>query len=282
MTHTTTDVAEARALDIARKAAALVFDERTKKAGHPATAGMERYYAKVIRAGEGDGFDAVQSALIAVRLATAEAASGAGEREGLPAKAVWFRFNASTGEYENEYCSVKPHDASGFVAMVPLSAALASLPPATDPAISGLSSFPPNWKLRQMHFSAPCSDDRKWHVNVYGGREGGDTFVGRGTSADEALRDAARNARAALAAVPTIPATGEAIPEGMKPWRGGDAAPSDWDGGKVLFRDGKIEPYSHKDHICWCHKEPNPSDIIAYTPKATIPATGHAATEGEG
>jgi len=88
-------------------------------------------------------------------------------------------------------------------------AGAASLPPATDPAISGLSSFPPNWKLRQMHFSAPCADDRKWHVNVYGGREGGDTFVGRGASADQALRDAARNARAALEAAPTIPATGE-------------------------------------------------------------------------
>lgn len=155
-------------------------------------------------------------------------------------------------------------------------AGAASLPPATDPAISGLSSFPPNWKLRQMHFSAPCADDRKWHVNVYGGREGGDTFVGRGASADQALRDAARNARAALAAAPTIPATGEAVPSSLieecikiASIEVADAEESIEIGYRPAHNEGAREAAKRIERRI--------RDLAA-----TIPATGHAATEGEG
>lgn len=45
-----------------REAAAVVFYRRARVAGHPATVLMERHHAKVILAGEGDGYDAVQAA----------------------------------------------------------------------------------------------------------------------------------------------------------------------------------------------------------------------------
>lgn len=69
-----------------------------------------------------------------------------------------------------------------------------------------------------------------------------------------------------------------AIPEGMKPWHGGDAAPADWDNSKpVRLRDGReiAEPAS------WTHPWRNgcpegeltgtdevASDVVAYTPLA--------------
>lgn len=89
---------------------------------------------------------------------------------------------------------------------------------------------------------------------------------------------ASRNAAepATLAAAPTIPATGEAIPEGMKPWHGGNGPPNDWDGGEVLLENEQMGDGNVWDH----HPSRSPSRIVAYTPKASIPATGHAATEG--
>lgn len=62
----------------AREAAALAFDARARKSAHPATITMERHHAKVIRQGEGDDYDAVQAALIAIeRLAQPDAQQGA-------------------------------------------------------------------------------------------------------------------------------------------------------------------------------------------------------------
>jgi hypothetical protein len=61
---------------------------------------------------------------------------------------------------------------------------------------AAMALLPPNWKLRQMQFSAPCADDRKWHLNLHGGREGEDTFVGRGASIALALTAACLRARA--------------------------------------------------------------------------------------
>lgn len=56
---------------------------------------------------------------------------------------------------------------------------------------------PKGWKLRQMNFSAPCADDRKWHLNLHGGKVGEDCFVGRGFTIALALTSAALRARAA-------------------------------------------------------------------------------------
>lgn len=60
------------------------------------------------------------------------------------------------------------------------------------------------------------------------------------------------------------------VPPGMVPWKGGDTAPDDWDGGVFLTRcgarmDGRIggEPF-------WDHSF-GAGDVIAYTPR-TPPA----------
>lgn len=60
---------------------------------------------------------------------------------------------------------------------------------------AAMTLVPDGWKLRQMNFSAPCADDRKWHLNLHGGKVGEDTFVGRGASPALALTAAALLAR---------------------------------------------------------------------------------------
>jgi hypothetical protein len=73
------------------------------------------------------------------------------------------------------------------------------LPQYTGSMDWAMTLVPEWWKLRQMNYSAPCADDRKWHVNLHGGREGEDCFVGRGGTRALALTAAALRARAALA-----------------------------------------------------------------------------------
>jgi len=53
------------------------------------------------------------------------------------------------------------------------------------------------------------------------------------------------------------------IPEGMKPWHGGDAAPVDWDGGPVLYRNGVIANVSFSARWLKGFHEAE-DDIIAY------------------
>ncbi len=55
--------------------------------------------------------------------------------------------------------------------------------------------WPKTEKLRQMNFSGPCADDRKWHLNIHGGKEGELHLVGRGTTPAEALLAAIEKAR---------------------------------------------------------------------------------------
>lgn len=99
-------------------------------------------------------------------------------------------------------------------------------------------------------------------------------------SDEDAMESAECNLRCALAGQPfTYAATpssdSPAIPEGMKPWHGGDKAPDDWDPlGPVMLADDQIleadeEPldWTHCGREgccleCWC--------IIAYTPKLTL------------
>jgi hypothetical protein len=63
----------------------------------------------------------------------------------------------------------------------------------------------------------------------------------------------------------------EEVPEGMRPWTGGDGAPDDWDGGPVLRADGRTE---HSDDVTqqqW--KSPIPRckwNIVAYTPERAL------------
>lgn len=71
------------------------------------------------------------------------------------------------------------------------------LPRYTGSLDAAMQLVPSGWKLRQMHFNAPCADDRKWHLNLRGGKEGGDRFVGRGSTPALALCAAAIRARSA-------------------------------------------------------------------------------------
>lgn len=100
------------------------------------------------------------------------------------------------------------------------------------------------------------------------------------------LRDAVAEAEKVGDPVPiveaTIPATGEdgwtdagrawlaagapIIPEGMKPWHGGDE-PADWDGGPVLRRHGGVSMPGGA--YAWLSNGGGAGNIIAYTPKAT-------------
>lgn len=52
---------------------------------------------------------------------------------------------------------------------------------------AALSLWPDGKKLRQMNFSAPCADDRKWHLNIHGGKEGELRIVGRSSTPALAL-----------------------------------------------------------------------------------------------
>jgi hypothetical protein len=63
---------------------------------------------------------------------------------------------------------------------------------------AAMTLVPERWKLRQANFSAPCADDRKWHLNLHGGSVGQDTFVGRGATPALALTAAALRFRASL------------------------------------------------------------------------------------
>lgn len=61
----------------------------------------------------------------------------------------------------------------------------------TERLDAALTLVPEGWKLRQMNFSGPCADDRKWHLNLRGGSVGQDRFVGRGRTPALALTAAA-------------------------------------------------------------------------------------------
>ncbi|KQM18417.1 hypothetical protein [Novosphingobium sp. Leaf2] len=61
---------------------------------------------------------------------------------------------------------------------------------------AAMTLVPEGWKLRQMAFSAPCADDRSWHLNLHGGKVGEHHLVGRGKTPELALCAAALRARA--------------------------------------------------------------------------------------
>jgi hypothetical protein len=85
--------------------------------------------------------------------------------------------------------------------------------------------------------------------------------------------DAAYELATVVQPAPTIGGTVRTypVPEGMKPWTGGDSAPDDWDGGSVLRADGQIE---HSDDITiqqWKHPVPRCKwNVVAYTPARVL------------
>ncbi len=61
-----------------------------------------------------------------------------------------------------------------------------------------LSLVPERWTPRQMNFSAPCADNRKWTLNLFGGKEGGRCGHSEAATPALALTAAALRARAML------------------------------------------------------------------------------------
>jgi len=339
MTNTTTDAAEARAL-LTRTMLiyCVIGDTHGETAGDQWLVGTfptaeEASAAAAAEREAKPGCDAtiylgsiVVEPSQPVFLATAEAASGAGEREGrfwlivrapgkVPErKGPWPHREAA--HRLREFIAARPrafidvltidHDGTPEVEHGPevlqytdgrsmsvgrkhnqrvrdaAEEALASLPPATDPAIPDgwkLVPIEPTDEMLEAAAKAASRNDMPSRVDdVVPYEECDSLFRAEWRAEVEAAY------LAALAAAPTIPATGEAVPEGMKPWHGGDAAPNDLDlSGRVLREDGQTE--AGRDVTIQQWKRPVSRckwNIIAYTPKATIPATGHAATEGEG
>ncbi|MDR6126687.1 hypothetical protein QE361_001930 [Sphingomonas sp. SORGH_AS802] len=274
MTPTTTDAAEARAREVLAQA---FLDFRHP---HPA-----RHIA------QGRELTADQPIYIAAMLsfATAEATSGAGEREAdldaaADAYAADYVMSTEGADYEpTEWERRLIVDAlHGFLAEC-----AASRPPATDPAMVERVA-----KALGLH-RIPGGDSRanppsRWPSSPQDTLSGRDGTVPLTWDFAEQCRADARVMFAALAAAPTIPATGEVVPAGMKPWGPGAPGypepPADYAIGPVVFRkgtSGREAQVSDPALIFRAHTG-EALDITAYTPKATIPATGHAATEGEG
>jgi len=187
MTNTATDAAEARAREVLA-------------AEYEATAPAGKYVARDIRTGNLTP-DNQRTIRAMIAFATAEAASGAGERG-----TGWVFWNPDSGEeyapghpVESGECCEAEHIRPStpqedtlwqafqdqFVRAEAATAALASLPPATDPAI------PNGWKLVPIE---PTGE-----MVVAAMRALDDTDLA-GPSVWSAM----------LAAAPTIPATGEA------------------------------------------------------------------------
>lgn len=94
------------------------------------------------------------------------------------------------------YDKSDPNDAEPYYQPVP-EMSWRAVPHCTASIDAAMQLVPNGWKLRQMHFNAPCADDRKWHLNLRGGKEGEDRFVGRGSTPALALCAAAIRARSA-------------------------------------------------------------------------------------
>jgi len=267
MTHTTTDAAEARAR---REAVALIAELIAKESSR-------KFYGI-------NGVLTNKLATISLTLerpfATAEAASGAGEREADALREALYRAAVDllyTPRHNRDGAAdqhIRESRERIRQSLYP------SLPPATDPAMA-LELAKARKSIEILRRALAWHGDRQrmattrehWQQEI----DAAIQWVNENPEPDYP----SFSTLAALAAAPTIPATGEAIPAGMKPWHGGDAAPNDLDlSGRVLREDGQTEVGRDVTIQQW--KRPVPRckwNIIAYTPKATIPATGHAATE---
>lgn len=107
-----------------------------------------------------------------------------------------------------------------------------------------------------------------------------------GFLADSAHHAVYERVVAAFAALTTAPAAAD-VPEGMKPWHGGDSAPKDWNGGRVQLANGNmLHPYQTDDELDWRHYGSEtgcvePGCIVAYTPRR-IAASPSLSDKGEG
>ena len=78
--------------------------------------------------------------------------------------------------------------------------------------------------------------------------------------------------------------TQDEVPAGMKPWHGGDSAPDDWDGGKVLSRGHGLQHPDRLNGGRWGRERTHPffaedeesCDIIAYATSTSVQGAGEA------
>ena len=68
-----------------------------------------------------------------------------------------------------------------------------------------------------------------------------------------------------------------AIKAGFEPWRGGDSAPEDWDGGDVLWKDGPLVKTGETQNYSWLWQHDSGPNIIGYR-KRTEPQTDDTVT----
>lgn len=189
---------------------------------------------------------AVQGALRALheaRLTTAEAASGAAEREGL----AW--------RLERISDDGGPLTLSDKAVLREARAALASLPPATDAALVHDDWLRGDWYERWEDATENADDELMSTLEALRGR-------------------VERTILAALAAAPTIPATGDVVPvdpDDLRPW--GYAPGGYWFRCQDCPEDQPWDQLPHGDKRSWRCKP---------HAEAARDASGHAATEGEG
>lgn len=249
MTHTTTDAAEARALPV------IQADRNAAGSLVPLCFGASAIWQSNVRAGYYDDGEIVQ-AFARHRLATAEAASGAGEAD--QTKADYCPGYCARGEPHNgSHDPVVLHRQSGGQTAEVFTA---SLPPATDPAMVTVPRE--DWDTAYRAF-----------VGAF------DTPLARRRHDDEYAADARRRLRdldEALAAAPTIPATGEAMPNPAIEECARIAAD------EVTLAFGNIECGYRPAHNEGARETAERIERRIRALAATIPATGHAATEGEG
>jgi len=116
------------------------------------------------------------------------------------------------------------------------------------------------WRKNEVQAIGAAISNRSWHAVE---------------QAYNSLRDKMDRAGCWWPPKPTPPASDAAVPAGrLRSWRGGDAAPADWDGGPVVLRDGGI--LTEEKNGCpfyWNHTPDmdgykESGDIIAYTAAA--------------
>ena len=208
-------------------------------------------------------FCLVKSDDIRAILTTAEAASGAGEREanrdmiaGIIQREA-FRPTCH-GAALDDVCALPPRP-EHLAAADAVVRYIASLPPATDPAI------PAGWKLVPEKLTDEMAK----------------AAIVAWLQAQSGVRLAREYAfwSAALAAAPTIPATGDGDRKSMT---------AEWCLNMARLEEGQEVGAGMPDHPLRLKCELPPAGWLCTRepghvgPCATIPATGHAATEGEG
>jgi hypothetical protein len=290
MTNTTTDAAEARAAALRALIAKATQEDLTDDGRY-----FAETYADLTRCRHQEIGEYEHSPdgklvewlwnkrqVIADLLATAEAVNGAGEREGAyVAGPIWAEpeddcFTAEIQTVGGHAVAATVHGGTRDEAerrQAAVLRALASLPPATAPAMVEAA----DWMEEARKAAAATRPNSPWAKAVMrGNRDDSDEVRAAMLAIDATLT--------ALAAAPTIPATGEAVPKPLRvDWNKHDLAEA-YDLVEGVRSKMAQSPESSLDTSLRAALDAIEAADCEWDgiTKATIPATGHAATEGEG